>query len=92
MNTVLQKACDELSKETPNIAYVRGMLDTLLSISAEPEQTKVFGMPLKLDQTMSPGSSKLESSSTMDEASILDARARAAIEATKKLSEIGQEA
>lgn len=32
MNSILQKACEELAKETPNIAYVRGMLETLSEI------------------------------------------------------------
>ena len=33
MNEILKKACEELAKEKPDIAYVRGMLETLLSLT-----------------------------------------------------------
>lgn len=43
MNAILQKAVEELAKDSPNIAYVRGMLDTLLAMNtpqAQIEQMK----------------------------------------------------
>lgn len=37
MNTkTLQKAIDELKKETPNISYVLGMLETIIELSGAP--------------------------------------------------------
>jgi hypothetical protein len=33
MNTILAKAAQELAKDTPDIAYVRGMLETLLAMN-----------------------------------------------------------
>lgn len=33
MNEVIKKAAEELAKDSPNIPYVRGMLETLLSMN-----------------------------------------------------------
>lgn len=39
MNTILQKAVDELAKEQPNIPYIRGMLETVLAMGVAPVTT-----------------------------------------------------
>lgn len=44
MNAILQKATEELAKETPNIAYVRGMLETLLAMN-EPTNPAPVAAP-----------------------------------------------
>ena len=33
---ILQKAVDELNKETPRLDYIRGLLETLIEISPKP--------------------------------------------------------
>ncbi len=44
MNEILTKATEELAKDAPNIAYVRGMLDTLLAMNGD--QTKPIAPPV----------------------------------------------
>jgi hypothetical protein len=38
--TILQRCVDELKKETPNLSYVQGMLETVIEMSAM--QTPVY--------------------------------------------------
>jgi len=38
MNSVIQKCVEELAKDSPRLDYVRGMLDTLLSMNEQPVQ------------------------------------------------------
>lgn len=74
MNEILKKATEELAKEKPDIAYVRGMLETLLAmntptyLSVEEVQTS--------DRVMA---EVLKASEPMDEASILDSMAKNAL-------------
>lgn len=42
MNSIIQKAVDELVKESPNIDYVRGMLETVLAMNSVPEGSFLF--------------------------------------------------
>ena len=73
MNDVIRKCVDELSKEEPRLDYVRGMLDTLLSMNA-PVKTVSRNQPQEI--------STVQTSSTMetpivDEAMLMEARVAA---------------
>ncbi len=70
--TILQKCLDELKKEDFRKDYVIGMLETLIEMSDAP---KVVPMVIK-----KPTPNKPEMT---DEATLLDARARAALEIIK---------
>lgn len=75
MNEILKKATEELAEDKPDIAYVRGMLDTLLAMNGGmniSDTTKPFIPPVALPVPL-------------DEAALLDAKARAAIDYVKSL-------
>lgn len=76
MNPIIQKCLDELSKDSPKIDYVRGMLETVLAMT--PTNTIMFPAP-KAARPAAPAE-------VIDEAAALDAQVRAAIEAVKKLN------
>ncbi len=80
MNTnILNKCIEELKKDTPDLSYLRGMLETLMEMQNEPLVTKVYKdliTPTAYKTTPVPATN-------LDEAAILDARARQAIEAIK---------
>lgn len=44
-NKILQKCLDEVNKETPDLSYIKGMLETLLAFSGsvEPSNKGVVG-------------------------------------------------
>lgn len=46
MNDVLNKCVEELAKESPRLDYVRGMLDTLLSIQEPMKSRQIDVTPL----------------------------------------------
>jgi len=79
ITSILQKCLDELVKESPDLSYIRGMLEVLLA--TQPQQTKQVFMA-------SPAQQNTAQSSPVDDASILDAKARAALETVKALSGI----
>lgn len=75
MNTAILKKClDELNKENPRKDYVIGMLETLIETAgyATPQQLHVRTPVAKSEE--------------MDEAAILDARAKAALGAIKNMA------
>ena len=39
--TILQKCLDELSKESPKLDYIRGMIETLLAITESPKTVHI---------------------------------------------------
>jgi len=83
MNTTILKKClTELSQETPKLDYVRGMLETLIEI--QPDMAVV----VKEDGTAStfPMSQIHTNKVPQDEASLLDAKARAALETIKAMN------
>lgn len=93
MNTkILQKILDELSKETPDISYVKGILQTLLDLADEGSKTvtnKVaIGMnnPVALDKD-----SNQEKPKNSDEGSMMDTIAKAKVAQIKRLAEQGLE-
>jgi hypothetical protein len=83
MNTkILQKCLEELDKETPRLDYIRGMLETLVSMD-EPVSYKKDekGYIVPVTPTAKP---KTE---TQDEGEILTAQAKARLAAVKELSD-----
>lgn len=79
MNEILKKCIEELAKDAPSIDYVRGMLETLLSMNTTPEK-EIF--VTKSDARVSPVTDP------SDEAAILDAKARAAIESVQAMAQL----
>lgn len=85
MNTnILQKCIDELRKEDPKIDYVLGMLETLNDIA---EFSKIIPSIAEKYEIMKPGEVRnYPTAAAADEAAILDARAKAAIDVVKSSS------
>lgn len=72
-NSVIQKCVEELGKDSPRLDYVRGMLETLLSLNTiEITPTTTPPVPLAVVQTPT-------SPETLDEATMMDAQVRAAL-------------
>ena len=76
INSILQKCLDELGKEKADLSYIKGMLEVLLA--TQPQQSKQFITPAQQ-------LTNVASNAPVDEASILDAKARAALETVKAL-------
>ncbi len=75
MNTgILRKVLEELEKESPRLDYIRGMVETLVEM-----QGSIPSRLMVVSPGSGPGDGGSNPSSGTDEASILDARARAAI-------------
>jgi hypothetical protein len=74
VSTILTKCLDELGKDKPDLSYIRGMIEVLLA--SQPQQTK---------QVFVASSAQQNTAGPVDEGSILDAKARAALETVKKL-------
>lgn len=85
MNEVLSKAVEELAKDVPNIAYVRGMLETVLAMSPiktlSPLAAPMIAQPKDVRTTIDNVFAPIPTT----EAEMLDAQARAAIEQVKAL-------
>ncbi len=82
MNTTILKKCiDELNAENPRLDYLRGMLDTLMEMS----QQTILPPTIPYMPIFSP-KNVIKAPEQMDDAAMLDARARQAIE-TIKLTE-----
>jgi hypothetical protein len=79
MNTnILKKCIDELNAETPRLDYLRGMLETLL------EMQEGLVSSVAEHRVVSPRvAGSIPAPAALDEAAVLDARARRAIEAIK---------
>lgn len=79
---ILRKVIEELKKDEPKLDYIRGMLDTLYEMQDDE--------PIEKPPTIAITAPTFKE--TQDEADILDAQARAALEVVKGLSESSQEA
>lgn len=96
MNTnILKKCLEELSKVrddnvgVPNISYVRGMLETLIAMQDIPS---LITHPSLHKDAMEIANSGIKmpmrvNGELNDEAAIMEARARAAVESIKAMSE-----
>ena len=82
ITTILQKCLDELSKESPDLSYIRGMIEVLLATQEKPVLT-LEKFKSATDKIF--GSDAVQVEKPMDEGSILDAKARAALETVKKM-------
>jgi len=72
MNTnILKKCIDELKKEKPEIQYVLGMLETLYEMQPQTASVSITPTPKK------------EPNNNIDEAAMLDAKAKAALDIIK---------
>lgn len=71
MNEVIKKCVEEFSQENPRLDYIRGMLDTLLSMNGVE---------------VVPVTKEIIQGQPLDEAAILDAKARTAIAAVMSLN------
>lgn len=75
MNEILSKCIEELTKETPSIDYVRGMLETLLSMNLPAvSHAKAEAVPVATATVQG------------DEAAIMDAKARAALKTVEEMT------
>lgn len=86
--TILKKCSDELSKDEPKLDYVRGMLETLIEMDESKDKYIVADGEGKLRVT-TPQKEIKKVEESQDEASLLDAKARASLEAIKKLNTEG---
>lgn len=92
--SILKKAIDELSKETPKIDYVLGMLETLVEVDGSLAQIgRALPETANLDVAGRQGKvvGSTPTGTKTDEAAILDATAKASIATIKALAEQGQE-
>lgn len=82
MNSVIQKCVDELAKDNPRLDYVRGMLDTLLSMNESPRAADTIAA------TSSIGPNRVVPVVTVtDEGSALDAVATFSVDKIKALAD-----
>lgn len=82
MNTkILTKVLEELNKDKPDISYVKGMIETLVSL----EEVTTVGSTIIHANTIP--SNRAIADVSLDEAAILDAQAKASLETIKALSE-----
>lgn len=73
---LLQKVIDELLKDKPDLSYIRGIVETMIESLPEVEH-------IHDDKSFVPVFPKVITPTPTDEASILDAQARLAIEKMK---------
>ena len=80
---ILQKAITELKSDKPKIDYVLGMLETLAELTAEK------GLQITSDLLQTQNSPRLggalKPEGSKDEAAMLDAKARAAVDKIKSI-------
>lgn len=84
MNEILKKCVEELAKESPRLDYIRGMLDTVLAMSEPPKDAYLKADGNGKVHVIVP-QQELQDVMQADEASIMDAKARAAIKAVQEM-------
>lgn len=79
MNNLLQKCVEELKAEKPDLSYIRGILETLIETNLPKESSvaTAFSSFPKTGTSNTPTS--LNELKQQDEASLLDAKAKAMI-------------
>ena len=85
----LQKVIDELSKPTPRLDYVRGVLETIIETLPENEKRIVLTRDEESFQILKHGFTA-NSDKPKDEASILNATAAAKLAEVKRLAQASQ--
>lgn len=91
IQAVLQKCLDNLNAENPDLSYVRGMIEVLLAMHEKPKESHgkgyLDGRSAMTDDVISVSPAlPPEANPEPDEASLLDARAKASLEFVKKAS------
>lgn len=81
---ILQKALDELGKESPDISYVKGMLETIIELQDKATNADQLNAQLRIKSAQA---TTTQSNEHVDEGALLDARAKAAIESVRKLTD-----
>lgn len=76
---IIKKAVEELGKENPDLSYLRGMLESLVE---DEMRVPTFILPAVSPTFIAPADPNVP----QDEASILDAKARAAMASIKEMS------
>lgn len=89
MNNLLEKCVEELKADKPDLSYIRGILETLIAMS-ETEYNKSDTAKTTLKSTAEDFKKFAQNIGTSDEGALLDAKARASLEAVKALSEKGK--
>ena len=74
ISTILEKCLVELGKPSPDLSYIRGMIEVLLASQPQPTRA-VTSVPIVMPPIT-------------DEAAILDARARANLDSIKASTRI----
>lgn len=77
MNNLLQKCVEELKAEKPDLSYIRGILETLIEIDGNETSSKENYVKNILPYAST--EKQVEYFHKQDEASLLDAQARAMI-------------
>lgn len=75
IQSVLEKCLGNLNLDKPDLSYVKGMLEVLLAMQEKPKTAPVVKSPVPAGEA-----------NGVDEAAILDARAKAAIEQVKLMT------
>ena len=82
IQTILQKALNNLNAEKPDLSYVRGMLEVLLAIQEKEVQPVII---TKQDGTYKSFTPPVKEQ-PKDEGQILDSMAKASMETVKKMA------
>lgn len=89
MKKVIKKVLDELAKPTPDLSYMRGLLEGLVEDEENPTfyaSKMSYAVPPKIGDVF-----PIPTEYAVDEASSLDALAKANLEKVKMLSELSNE-
>lgn len=79
---ILKKVAEELAKDSPKLDYVRGMVETLIDIQGN----EIVVMTHTGETTIIPKENLYKEEKPQDEASILDAQAKAQLARTMELA------
>lgn len=86
MQKTLKKVLEELNKEIPRLDYIRGMLEVLVEDDKENKYPNGV-TPMKAQEDLDKYiNNPVIANNGLDEASILDAKARASLETIKALA------
>lgn len=88
MNTnILKKCIEALKAETPDLSYLRGMLETLLEMQQEVPKDAYIVADTTGKVRVTTHEKEIKAAMLTDEASILDAQAKIALETLKNMGQ-----
>lgn len=82
IQSILQKCLDNLNATTPDLSYIRGMLEVVIAMQDKPMESSSKAEQASYTRPVT-GSNPVVPT---DDASILDAQARASLETIKALA------